>query len=542
MKIFLLAVLTCFLSQICICQHAQVVFSNDFKIAENEYKDQTVSHSVYHDNNFYTVTNSGVGVAKWLFTKLYDVKFSITVSKFDRNMNKIKETELENGSKSFGPLMPELFLLNNKLFLAYFQNENNSSFSLYFALLDNTNLSINNSKKICTIQQENVGIFKLESVLDGGLIYLCNSDDNKRILVVSKSSPNTLETFIVDDSLNVLKKNSLSNTGTEFKVTSAVLTKDNLSCLVLESEQENKFAYISPDGKKSQTALKGLGDLKPYITRLSLSRDNKNVYVYSTSSSSGRDCNGLFISQLDCSTLQLSRPLTYEFSSEFIEIISKKGGGSKQKKEYYMFNFTPSLLELENGSLAIIGSPEMTSVSTSTSVNMNNQARTKTTTTLNVGPIIAFFPDKNSSSFGYVIVPRKIVFSRSQSSGSGAIKVVQAPGLSYSSSSFITTNINDETVILYNDNETNLKNNESDKITTTYSTTDFVIAEALISKDKKLQYRKQIGENLKGNYTYYLGNAIPNSSSSVIFPIGKGGVGFNALKTFFTNWCFINIK
>jgi hypothetical protein len=63
------------------------------------------------------------------------------------------------------------------------------------------------------------------------------------------------------------------------------------------------------------------------------------------------------------------------------------------------------------------------------------------------------------------------------------------------------------------------------------------LAEAVISKDKKLQYRKQI-EKHGWQDTFYLGNTVPTSSPMIIFPIGKEGQGFNTRKTFFTNWCF----
>ena len=59
-----------FLALPCFSQHSQVTLSEDFKIAEKEYQDQTVSHSVYYNNSFYTATNSGIGGNyKWAFEK-----------------------------------------------------------------------------------------------------------------------------------------------------------------------------------------------------------------------------------------------------------------------------------------------------------------------------------------------------------------------------------------------------------------------------------------------------------------------------------------
>src|SRR5580704_11774257 len=132
-------------------QHSTLAVSNDFKVAESEYKHQTITHSVYFNNNFYTVTNSAVSGAKWLFTKLYDVKFSVTVSQFDKDMNPVKELVLENGEKNFGPLMPKLLMFNNKLYVAYFKAADKTSFSVYLAALDENSLALSQPKLICTI-------------------------------------------------------------------------------------------------------------------------------------------------------------------------------------------------------------------------------------------------------------------------------------------------------------------------------------------------------------------------------------------------------
>jgi hypothetical protein len=548
MKKFLTLCLLSFYSLSSFCQHSQLRLSDDFKIAEKEYRNQTVTHSIYHNNSFYTATNSGSGLHS-VFVKLYDAKFAVFVSKFDKNMEEIKKVELENGNKIFGPLEPELFLLNSKLCLAYFQSDNSSSFNLYLALIDENNLTLTETKKICTIQQENVGIFKMASVIEAGFVSIANSSDNTKALLVCKPSPNTIHTFVVDDNLNVVHQTTLHTTATEFHTPSAVLTNDDVECLILESKEETRVICISPDGKKTETKINAVGNLFPDLTHAIQARDGKRIYIYSSTTESqedGKGSNGLLIQQLDCSTLKLSRALAYEFSPEFIETIYKNGGGSKHKKDYFMFHFTPNLIELDNGTIVIMGGPEEESSSTTSqmsyNMDMQMQMRTTATTRLEVGPLIAFFPDKNGKTFEYELIPRKSSFVKAARSGSGAIQMVQSPGISHSYSDFIGMNIGDEILVLYNDDEENLKKGTNEKTVAAHSPKNLVVAEALIGKDGKLQYRKQIGENLKGNYAYFLGNVIPTSSSSIIFPIGKEGMNFNARKMFYSNWCFLDIK
>ncbi len=206
-------------------------------------------------------------------------------------------------------------------------------------------------------------------------------------------------------------------------------------------------------------------------------------------------------------------------------------------------NFRPRLIELDNGTLAVLGSPQYVSISTrEPAPNMNNQTHMVSTTTAETGPVFAFFPNKNGRTFEYALVPRNLTFSMGQNSGSGAIKVVSAPDFSISYAGFTAAKSGDDIIIIYNDGKKDMAKGENDKIAETTSPKDIVLAEALINKDKKLEYRKEIDNSTGSRYTDYLGNTIPTSTSSIIFPIGKEGSGFNARKTYYTNWCFVDLK
>ncbi|HEV9035642.1 MAG TPA: hypothetical protein VGQ51_03440 [Puia sp.] len=528
------------------CQHGTLTLSNDFKIAEGQYKHETVTNSVYFNNNFYTVTNSAPSAGKWLFTKLYDVKFSLTVSEFDKDMNKIREVVLENGDKNFGPLIPKLISFHDRLYLTYFKAADKTSFSVYLAALDENNLTLGEPKLICTIKQDNVGLGQIESVINAGLVYFVISPDNARLLAVCKAAPNKVQAVLLDDKLATIKQSLVSVNLQDFEIPSAVLTNDNRACLVLDSKDGTRLLCIGPDGAKTEIRYNAAASFAPYITRARLVRDGKSIIIYSTTIESGGSdswCTGIMVARLDPATFRLSKPLTYALTPEFIQAISEQGGGTKHKHDYFMSNFTPQLLELDNGDVAIIGSPEMISEKSSTSApNMNGQTHEIATTTVTVGPVIVLFPDKNGKTYNPVIVPREIILSKSQSSGSGAIRVVASPRQSDVSTGFLATQIGGDIVIIYNDNVKNLSKDAGEKLTVSKSPGDLELAEALVNKDKKLEYRKLISETTKGRATFYLGSSVPSNSSSIVFPIGKEGQGFNALKTYYTNWCFLEIK
>lgn len=544
------------LCTICLClfgtlsssaQYSQLTLSNDFKIAEKEYKDQTVTNSIFHKNEFYTATNSGLGGYKWLFTKLYDVRFAVTVAKYDRDMNLIKEVEIDKGEKKFGPLAPELIHFNNTLFLAYFKSAGNTSFDLYLSAINEPDMTLKEPKKICTIEQENVGIFKIEGILKSGLIYTAISPDGSKMLVASKNSPGKLQTTILDGSLNMLKQSSIKVKYPSFDIPSAVITPNNQIALVVTSEQETSVLAVNAEGKSSELKYAGFQSLKPYNTRMTLARDGNSIYVTSTAIQSEEEnqtwCRGLFMAQIDCNTMKMSKPVPYEFTPEFIQEVSEKGGGKKHKREFFMYNFAPMLVEQENGDPVILGSPQMITVSVSTSApDRNNRSHQQATTTMNAGPIVAFYPEKKGKSFEKVIIPRSIELSKSARSGSGSIQLVSAPGLSNSSAGFVVTSKEGKLVIIYNDNATNLSKDPTQKIVKTDKASELSLAEAVIDSDKQLQYRKVLSDIKKGRSAYMLGNAIPTTSTTaIIFPVGKDGVMFNGMKTFYTNWCFLTL-
>jgi hypothetical protein len=530
-------------------QHASVNISNEFKVKENGFKDQTVTHSIYYNDNFFTVTNSGTSGAKWLFTKLYDVAYSVTITRYNKDMNKVGEVELENGKKDFGPLQPSLLCFNNKLYLAYFKAADKTSFSLYLAGIDENDLSLGEPVTICTIQQENVGFSQIMAIIEGGLVYFSVSPDNARLLVACKSAPGKVQTTVLDDSLHVLRKATAPVNLTSFDIPSAVLTNDNGACLVLRSKEGIQILGIGPDGKKTETRYGSVGPLAPNNCHAQLARDGKGIFIFGTANNGPEAspfwCGGFMLSRMDAATFKMSKPLTYGFDEAFLQSAVEGGGGIEHKHEYSLYNFDPQLLEMDNGDIVLIGSPQVTTERVSQSAPnpmMGNRTETVATTTLHVGPVFILFPDLKGKKFDQVIIPRKIEISKSSQSGYGAIQIVQSRGIVSAPAGFIPTLLGEDIVINYTDNAKNLAESADEKVKVSKWAGDLELGEALINKERKLEYRKLVSQIDKRRTTYYLGDAIPTNSSSIIFPIGKEGEGFGAPKTIFTNWCFLDIK
>ena len=546
-KICLLAV---FFGCVCtgIAQHAKLTLSEEFKIKETEYKHQTIARSLYHKDHFFAATNSVITNSKWFFTKLYDTEFSIRIAKFDKAMNVTRELELEGGRKVFGPIFPELLLVGENLYLAYCKADNKESFSVYIAQVDENTLELSGSKKVCTIQQENVGVFKLLSVITSGLVHLVVSPDGKKLLAACRVAPNKLQTYIIDDQLNIRKQADVSLSVESYRFRSVAFSHLDVTCMLISADDELRVLAFGPTGKKTETRLNPAdADARPSRTAILLSRDGTyfNISASTAITASDRaDCTGFMLAKLDCASLRLSKPITYQFTPEFIEKISRDGGGTKRKGSYHLHDFLPVLLELEDGRLVVLGSSEHEYTKESTDVRVrrdgSTESRTTSTTIYQSGPIFVVYPGTEKKLLNYTAFPRRIRFQQQASSGTGgAIQVVTSRSISRSSSNFVAAGLGKQIVVIYNDEEDNLSRDLDGKVVTTRTTSDFVLAEGLVDAEGKLLYRKQIGANLDKRKTYYLGHAVPTSAPALVFPVGKETIG---LKNLYSNWCFVTIE
>ena len=542
-KLLVLSIAIFFISD-SFCQDVKLSFSNDFKIAEKHYKDQVVTNSVYEDNDFFTVTNDGISGTRWLFTKLYDIKFSATLQKYDKDMNLVKELKVDKGNKIFGPLMPKLLLFNQQLLLASFKSDNDQSFSLYLTKINEDDLSTGTPEKICTIQQENVGAFKIESLINSGIFYFCMSPDNQKMLLACKSAVGKIQIYILDDKLKVVNKGIANVNLSDFTIPSAVVTSDNKACLVLKGKEETKIICFNSNGKKSDIHYKADGEMDLNVTKVKLANDGKKIYIFSTNTNTKLAktwCNGFEIAQLDCNTFNLSKPLKYDFTPEFTALMFKKGAAIKYKRNFYIYNFDPQLIELDNGKIAIVGSPIGTLTTDYSSFDANGNFHGKSASEMKVGPVITFFPDENGKTFNETLVPREGSFLRVEHGGVDPIQILHPLHMPESSTGFVVSAIQNKILIIYNDNSKNLSIGENEKTKVSKSESDLALVEALIDEDQKLEYRKLLSEKQQGRATYYLENAIPTSSNSIVFPIGKEGMGFKSNKTFYSKWCFVDL-
>jgi hypothetical protein len=349
----------------------------------------------------------------------------------------------------------------------------------------------------------------------------------------------------------VLKKSTVPVSLPSFDIPSAVLTNENGGCLVLHSTEGIRIVGIGPDGQKTEIRYNPVGNLAPNNCHAQLARDGKSIFIFGTANNAPEPskvwCGGFMVSRLDVASFKLSKPLTYTFDEGFVQSVVDNGGGIKHKKVYSLFDFDPQLLEMENGDIVLVGSPgggtEQVTQEFYDHNNPNGPYSNKTieTITLHVGPVVVLFPDMIGKAFDQVIIPRQIELSKSTQAFNSPI-IVRSPKVASAPTGLLAIPLGDDIVILYNDNPKNLAEAVDEKVKKSDWAGDLELGEALINKERKLEYRKLISKTDKHRATYYLGDAVPTNTSSIIFPIGKEFMGMGLAKTIYTNWCFVDVK
>lgn len=539
MKKILLFILSISYMLFCYSQNFTVKFSDEFRIVENRAKNKTIKNAVYHNGYIFSaVHNKSVGMGKWVFTKMFDLKQPLQLVKYDVNMDEVKEFKLEDGDKKFAPVEPFLLQLGTRLLVGYYKPYKKESFDFYLAFVDEESLNVTGEIKVFSVPVENVGIFKLEEELEKVLVKISVSPDQTRLMVAMMKDGYTVNIKVFDSGLKLEKQYETRLSGNESMILmSGLVTGANLIfCSFSSGYGDARILVIDIAGKKSEFRSRTFLPGKfAYNLLFEPAKNADSVYVYSTYSSLKGDnkyCNGFFIAAFNVSNKQLSKPVVTEFSGDFSRTLAEKGGGGGTAAN--VIDFVPVLTQLESGELVISGSPETSSQSAS-------QSGSKTTvwSSSQVGSVFSFFLDTSFTSQGYSILPRRIVLSLPESR-SGSVRMMQGARISTAYTGVYIVPKGESLIVVYSDYEKNI-NQGLDKPTYSANSPDnLVLAEAEVQKKGIISYRKQITEDQKGMYNFYLAEALfSTSDNTLLVPVGKQGLNFNANKDFYNKWCIL---
>ncbi len=469
-----------------------------------ELKDKkSLSDIVLFNDKFYGLETAAGSKMGWTVT-LEKMKMSVKLSAYDKNLNPLKESELENNKEVFGPFNPYLKELNKKLYLLYYKYDSRTGIEVFTALIDPSTLALSEPKKVMTMAQKNVGLFKLMDLYSTNTLQVEQSPDHSKILFFWTASSNVYSYSVTDAAMNVIstgyheienvKDFTLSNmfvdnTG-DFFVGYQYKKKDVFYPYVLAgtSNGSMRSVEIKPGASQAHDLFIGPGD-------------KDKVKVYGTSSADGYFITGVFSVDMDKKTLAISNIKTKEIPAELVEKFENDWYAKTKKKNYGLHpevsfeNFVMS-----DGTIIIAGDP----------VRYQVRAGNAPPSPV-VGPTFLTIFKTNGD-----MIPIRLPKLESMGSTAG---------------DFFAHKWNDKLVLLYTDLESNI-NTALEKAETTNFTSrkDKVLAAAIIENDGRIT-RRILHPPTTSSFYFSPWSTSSVNDNTILVGLGKSKVGLTNIKT-----------
>lgn len=301
-------------------------------------KDQkNIPDLVRYGNRYYGISTSAKAKMGWT-VNLEKMKSSNKLLAYDERVTLVKETVLENGNEVFGPFSSILEIINDKLFFISYRYSESTGIEIMAAEVDTVTVSLGEAKKIITINQKNVGLFKIMDIIYSYNFVVRSSPDRSKYLFLWITGMN--ETFfftVTDNKLNKLN----SVTGSTEKTSDPTITNcfvDNAGNFFMGYKYKKKSTFhsglvASVNGVTKEASLT-LKEGLPHDVYVSAGTEDDHVRVYGTYSIDGFYITGGFSCNLDKKNLSVKGLLQKPIPETIMEKLDKDKYAKTKKKDY----------------------------------------------------------------------------------------------------------------------------------------------------------------------------------------------------------------
>jgi hypothetical protein len=451
-------------------------------------------------------------------SKLMKSAHSITLYKYDNAMNEVKKNELEEGKKNFEPFLPKMFDFDNKVLLVYYRfYKGEDSARLFLSQVDPETLETTNTKELFSFSQKKASAFKAYAYQEDDYhLFVSLSPDKNKILVAHTNNVQ-ISSCVIDKNLditentfskclnikNFIGRNAfIDNSGNKY-ISYHTGTDDNpRNGLFVQNVFGKEIFTVFNTGDPMYNA--GLLNIKN-------SKDNSKIYVYGAYSTDRMyEDQGILLSTIEATGLKINTPQLFPFSDDFKQRMYDLKFGNKHKGIYSPVNTLFTLRELDNGTLAFLGTPKK-----AFGPNFVNY----------YGPIVSVFI--NNGKISTALIPR------------------MQGGTDASASLFVTNKNN--IVCIYTDDEKNLTVDINTSVNAVSFDKlfglpeNFILATAIIDVNNTVISRKKIADDKLKNY-YFLDEAYQLEDNSFIMPIGHTKATLSTAYDELTQWVNLEIQ
>lgn len=314
---------------------------------------------VKYGSRFYGITSAAKARMGWTMN-MEKAKSSNKLLAYDKQVNLFKETELENGKEVFGPFSSFLEIISNKLYFISYRYTESTGIEIFAAEVDTVSVSPREAKKIITIDQKNVGLFKTMNLFYSYNFVVKASPDQSKYLFLWM--PGVNETFfftVTDNKLN--KLNSVN--GSIEKASDPLFDNcivDNAGNFFMGYKYKRKGTFYSGlvtsvNGVTKEAPI-SLKEGSPHDVYVSIGSADDHVRVYGTYSNDGYYITGGFSYNLDKKSLAMKGLLQKPVPEAIVEKLDKEGYAKTKKKDYGAFpevHFETK--DLDNGAIIMAG-------------------------------------------------------------------------------------------------------------------------------------------------------------------------------------------
>ena len=290
--------------------------------------------------------------------KLSKVKFAVTLSKYNSRLQLVKETKLSNGEKAYGPFKPMFKRINNKVYLFYYQpDEEDNHIKLLASEIDLSDLSLKAPDELITIEQKNIGLQQVMDLMSLNKMEFRLSPDGSKLLTLWSSGINNRFFFsVLNSNLKTIRRGDETIKGeNSIAIRNACL--DNAGNVIV-SYQAGKHARIlvnGPDAKRTEQEVR-LGEGSPYEVFVWAPANEGSSIRIAGSYKEGSDwLAGVFSQTMNATNFQLGKPVKTLFPTSLIEQFDNDGWANKKPKKYGLAQISLQPFQLADGSIDLIG-------------------------------------------------------------------------------------------------------------------------------------------------------------------------------------------
>lgn len=483
-----------------------VLFSNAQKFTVSYSDAKEVDHLELYTsgNSFYAFGQTDNKMQLAYTFKLSKVRFGIKMSKYDKQLNLLKENRLEQGKRAFGPFMPNMQVINNKVLLFYSKfdkdDDNASDLKLFVSEIDTVNLSLKTTVKVCDIDLKDRGLFKSSSLLNSYQFVTATSPESSKILVLFTTGVDGKFYYnVLDSNLNPLWKKSVS---LDDKAKYQSITVDNAGTVFMgyqvveRNGTERTGEVLVCNGGKEKSYHLNFTTGMPATIYVKASNRTSAINVLGTYYDK-HAVAGVFQGSFEKTNGRSVKLIQTPFDESLVVQFEKDGWGSTSRRRFGVDNIDFSLHEFDNGDIGMTG--EFRRLSTSQSGEVGKLSHSRTFVIAGGILDIRFKKDE-------------VLFSRIPKS---RVSAGTSLGDSFDSFTFSNTNI-----ILYNDSEENIERdinkpaNRSDKFT------NHVLVAATIAEDGTIKREKLL--DARDERFLAITNMLKNiTSNEILIPLKK---------------------